>query len=118
LFTGDLSWRELGVFLKHMPMESATQTAIRDSFTEDELDALADTRGDEHGSWSKTDLLLASISDAIAHLTYVQVSRAGVKAEPPEPMRRPGVRSNKVRQDPAAMAYLKARARQPLVAPE
>lgn len=104
LFTGGLSWRELRVFIAGLPMESATQTARRDA-------APAVAEVDEEaplGSWSKVELLLASVIDLLQNLIYVQVSRAGVQSPPPVPVRRPGVEriSQSRKASPAQVAYL------------
>jgi hypothetical protein len=37
LWTGDLSWRRLGVLVKHLPAESATKTALRNAAPVEEL---------------------------------------------------------------------------------
>jgi hypothetical protein len=51
-------------------------------------------------------MLLASVYDAIQYLTHVQLMRAQVKAKPPEPLARPGVKSNVKPINPEAVAYL------------
>lgn len=108
LFTGELSWRELGVYVEHLPLESATQTARLAAMSDADYAAAA-RESYTHGAWSHTDLLVAGVYDAIERLIFVQLRRAGVEsAKAPEPIRRPGVRdkSNVRALSPAAVAYL------------
>lgn len=103
LFTGEMTWRELGVYLARLPMESGLQTELREAVGESistQIDPDA-----PHGSWSKVELLLAAMSDQLASLIYVQIARGGGKPEQPVPLRRPGVVLKK-KADPAAVAYL------------
>lgn len=89
-------------------MESATQTKMRDDLGEARLAEVIRIDGDRpHGAWSKQELLLATLIDSIAQLTYVQIAKAGVKdVKPPEPVRRPGVAVKPKGPSPAALAYL------------
>lgn len=94
-------------YLDHLPPESAFQTELRDTLTDDELAALAD-KSDKHGVWSKTDMLLAAVFDSVNVLTHVQITKAGVKQDPPDPLSRPGVASKqKQAVSPQAQAYLR-----------
>lgn len=61
-----------------------------------------------HGPWSRTDMLLAAVLDAVGVLTHVQVSRAGVQSDPPAPLPRPGVVSQVKQTNPQALAFLQA----------
>jgi hypothetical protein len=76
--------------LDQLPPESSYRTAQRNRFTDDELAAMTDT-SQVHGPWSHEASLLAALIDAIQLLTHVQISKAGVKQDPPLPVRRPGV---------------------------
>lgn len=104
LFTGDMTWRELGVYLARLPMESSLMTKLRDDAADDAMPAQIDPDA-PHGSWSKVELLLAAVSDQLASLIYVQIARGGGKPDQPVPVRRPGVVLKK-KTDPAAVAYL------------
>jgi hypothetical protein len=91
-----LSYRRLWVLVKHLPMESATQTALRDADLAelDELVAPEPEPDDRFGPWSHADYLLAELIDAVREGVYV-ASLAGQldpKPKPPEPTLRPGVR--------------------------
>lgn len=104
---GTLTHRRVGVLVRYLPSESATQTEVRDSLTEDELDAIA--APESHGAWSHGELLLAAISDALNVLVWQNGRLHGKsKAKAPEPIRRPGVRST--RREPqiseAGVSYL------------
>jgi hypothetical protein len=106
LFTGDLTYLELSDYLDHLPPESAFQTELRDTLTDEELAALAD-KSDKHGVWSKESMLLAAVFDSINFLTHVQITKAGVDQDPPEPLSRPGVVSKQKQAiSPQAQAYL------------
>lgn len=106
LFTGELSWRELGAYLEHLPLESATQTTRLSRLTDEDFSEAA-AREHRHGPWSHADLLLATAVDAIERLIFVQLRRAGGTPDVPKPIPRPGVQSDKVRPiNPAAAAYL------------
>lgn len=58
------------------------------------------------GPWSHSDLLLAAVYDAIQNLTNVQIAKAGVRVDAPEPMRRPGFQGRRRKVNPAQAAYL------------
>jgi hypothetical protein len=102
---GRLTYRRLGVLLAHLPLEAATQTLRLAELSDEDYAELA-SPGHRHGPWSHTDLLLAAVADAIERLTFVQLSRAGTKPKQPQPIPRPGVRSNVRPINPAARAYL------------
>lgn len=103
LFNGEMTWRELGVYLAWLPMESGLMTVLRDA-AGDAIPAQVDPDS-PHGPWSKVELLLAAMSDQLASLIYVQIARGGGKPDQPVPVRRPGVAAKK-KADPAAVAYL------------
>lgn len=52
---------------------------------------LAKLVNEKHGVWSKDHMLMATLIDSVQMLTYFMLSRWGVKQEPPEPLKRPGV---------------------------
>lgn len=83
LYRGDMSWRELRVFLRYLPPDSATAAAVRGLTAEEE-------------HWTMERQLMASMVDSqnfLAALTlYVNADpkRRG-KFKPPDPIDRPGV---------------------------
>lgn len=90
-----------------MPSESAFKTAIRDSLSPEQFDQLAAAPRSGHGPWSHTELLLASVKDALERLIYVQYRKAGNEKYPwPEPLERPGVRPKVVGINEAGRTYL------------
>ena len=81
-----------------LPTDSATKTAIRDSLTDDELANLASKDPVGHGRWSRGDLRIAAVEDAVERQTHVMVWLAGDrkgKPQTPPPVRRPGVGARK-----------------------
>lgn len=87
-----MSFAEFKSFIKHLPAESAYQTAIRDLYTDAELAAMSSSG---HGPWSKNEMLIAALIDSLNVLIHVQISKAGVEQEAPEPLPRPGVVSKR-----------------------
>lgn len=107
LFTGKLTYLELGALILHLPPESAYRTELRDRYTDEQLAEMAEQATDiRHGPWSRMEMIAAAEVDALQQLTHVQVLRAGVKQDPPAPLRRPGVVSTKREVSPQAVAYL------------
>lgn len=106
LRTGALTFLELGALLAKLPPESALHTEQRDRLTDEELADAADSGDVPYGSWSRGDMLLAAVFDALMQLIHVQIRRAGADVEPPEPLRRPGVVARKRPLNPQAIAYL------------
>ena len=104
LFTGELTYLELGALIARLPSESAYRTEIRNKFSDEELAAMPTPA--THGAWSHSDLLLAAIFDALQALAHIQVARAGVHHEPPDPLPRPGIVTRRREVSPQAIAYL------------
>lgn len=83
LYRGAMSWRELRVFLRYLPAESATARAIRGSTPEEE-------------HWTFERQLMASVVDNVSFLNALTLyinsdpKRRG-KFKPPDPIERPGV---------------------------
>ncbi|MGW3491796.1 hypothetical protein [Streptomyces sp. NPDC001054] len=78
-----MSWRELRVFLRYLPLESATARAIGRVSTED-------------AQWTLDRQLLASVVDAVRENTFAAVKLGGDpkktgRLKPPQPIPRPGV---------------------------
>jgi hypothetical protein len=78
-----MSWRELRVFLKYLPTDSATARAVRGSTPEED-------------AWTLQMQLLATIADAVRENTFATVKLGGDpkktgRLKPPKPIPRPGV---------------------------
>jgi hypothetical protein len=87
-----MSYRRLGVLIRHLPADSATRTAMRDALTPEQYADLAARPAAGHGPWSRTDMLLAAVLDAVRVGNFHFAAAHGAKgARPPEPIRRPGV---------------------------
>ncbi|MFG3660235.1 hypothetical protein [Streptomyces sp. NPDC047706] len=87
LWRGTLSWRELRVFLSHLPHDSATARAVRGSTPEEE-------------AWTLDRQLLATIADAVRENTFATIKLGGDpkktgRLKPPRPIPRPGVEQPK-----------------------
>lgn len=87
LYRGELSWRELRVFLRYLPTDSATARAVRGSTAEED-------------AWTLDRQLLATIADAVRENTFAVVKLQGDpkktgRLKPPDPIPRPGVESKK-----------------------
>ncbi|MFE0219484.1 hypothetical protein ACFW0U_01165 [Streptomyces albidoflavus] len=89
-----MTWRRLRVLIQHLPPESHTMTALRNSLTAEELAEQSEGGEPEKGRWSQADQLLALIADRVARLEYVTVlantGKGSKKPTAPEPIRRPG----------------------------
>lgn len=109
---GRMSWRRLRVLIQHLPPESATWTALRNSFSEDELAEQAERGEPEKAAWSQMEQLTAALVDAVRRVEYVLVlansDSKSRKPDPPEPIRRPGAkpRRPKPKIDPVGADFL------------
>jgi hypothetical protein len=85
----------------HLPPESATTTAIRNSIPEDEL---AQRRRDpKQAQWSSVESLLATLIDEIRISNWLYVSaHSKSKIKPPTPIARPGLSSGRRRRQMTA----------------
>lgn len=70
--TRGLSWRRLGVLIRHLPRDSATRNETLGEFQD----------------WSRADHLTASVIDALLMLSWVTAGNK--KARKPDPVTRPG----------------------------
>ncbi|MFE9432311.1 hypothetical protein [Streptomyces sp. NPDC006640] len=97
-----MSWRRLRVLIQHLPSESATWTALRNSLSAEELAEQSEKGEPEKGRWSQSDHLLAVIADRVARLEYVLISvnteQKSKRPKAPEPIRRPGAKSVQAKQ--------------------
>jgi len=104
VLTGRRTWRWLRVFIQHLPPESHTMTALRNSLTDEELAEHAEKGEPEKGRWSQTEQLIAVVADRVAELTYAfslanTDSKSARKPKAPDPIRRPGAKVRKPKQD-------------------
>jgi hypothetical protein len=97
-----MSWRRLRVLIEHLPPESATWTALRNGMSDEELAHQAEKGEPEKGRWSQLEQLLAVVADRVADLAYLYASAnttpKGTKPTQPTPIRRPGARPVKPKQ--------------------
>lgn len=101
LWRGDLSYRRLWVLLDHLPMDSWTQTALRDAAIEGMPAREQDP--DKFGPWALLNYQVARLTDAVARVEYVTAAGKFDKVKLPEPTPRPGVKRQPVAQvDPKA----------------
>ena len=102
-----MSWRRLAVVLRHLPTESEFKSELRDSLDID-WDNLPEPDDNQHGAWSRGDMLLARVSDLLAHLLWMN-SESAKNTPPPDPTSRPGVKPRRrvTPINPAAEAYLR-----------
>lgn len=83
LYRGEMSWRELRVFLEHLPDDSATRRAM-------------DKRSADEQVWTLDRHLAAMAVDAIREVAFATIVMNGdpqkVRSlDPPDPIPRPGV---------------------------
>lgn len=94
-----MSWRTLRVLVEHLPPESATMTALRNSLTDEQIAEQADKGEPEKAPWSQLEQLVAGLSDAVRRLEYVTIlansDSKSKKPDPPEPIPRPGAKPRK-----------------------
>lgn len=82
---------------------------MRDALTPEQYAALAAAPPQGHGPWTRGEMLLASVVDAVRVGNWQFATANGAKSStPPEPVRRPGVeRAGNVRAiSPEGRAYL------------
>lgn len=91
---GGISLRKVDVLVRHLPPESATVTAIRNTITPEIAEQQAQNSNPEQGPWSFMEMLLASLIDEIRNYKWMYLSAHSERdpGPPPEPMPRPGVK--------------------------
>jgi hypothetical protein len=103
LHRGQLSWRRLRVLIEGLPPESRTLTAMRNALTDEEFAQHAEKGEPEKGRWSQQEQLLAAVYDRLGTVQHVLISAntdsKSKRPKPPEPMRRPGSRAVKPKQE-------------------
>ena len=94
-----MSWRRLRIIVQHLPPESATMTALRNSLSDEELTEQAENGAPERGRWSQLEQLVASLLDAVRRLEYITIcantEKKSQRPELPEPTARPGAKARK-----------------------
>lgn len=79
------------MLIEHLPQESATKTALRNSIPDDVMaQASADYRPDK-AAWSRLETQMAELKDEVIRSRYAAIAIAG--GTPPEfvPTSRPGI---------------------------
>jgi hypothetical protein len=79
------------VLIEHLPPESATKTALRNSIPAEEMDRATGESRPDLAPWSGTEILLASVKDEVRLLRMVMVAANGGKPGEFEPTPRPGI---------------------------
>lgn len=87
LYRGEMSWRELRVFLRFLPHDSATHRSVHPESREETF-------------WTPDRHLLATIVDSVRENTFATVKLGGdpkktARLKPPKPIPRPGVKQPK-----------------------
>lgn len=104
LHRGRMSWRRLRVLLTHLPPESHTMTALRNSMSDEELAAASERSDPEKARWSQEEQLLAGVIDAVRLLDHtlkcVNTEKKSKQPEPPEPIKRPLAKKPKKKTQP------------------
>jgi hypothetical protein len=81
----------LRVLIEHLPPESATKTAIRNSIPAEALERSTDEGRPDLAPWSGTETLLASVKDELQLLRLITVAAHGGKPGEFTPTPRPGI---------------------------
>jgi hypothetical protein len=93
--------RRLRVLIQGLPSDSATLTALRNELSDEELEQQAERGEPEKGRWSQTELLLASVIDALRRVEFVLIcantDSKSKRPSPPEPIARPGAKPRKTK---------------------
>jgi len=93
---GRLTWRRLGVIYRHLPPQSATMTALRNSLPPEALAVQGQDADPAASPWSHDQMLAASQLDVLRLILHVLLAANGGKpGQPPAPTVRPGVAGQK-----------------------
>lgn len=82
------------MILKHLPPESAYQTAVREALTPEQVQSMADAPVTGYGPFSREAMILARLVDQVARLEHSLIVLnigKGKPPPPPDPFPRPGV---------------------------
>lgn len=96
------------MLLRHLPMDSWTQTALRDEKFRELVDPDEQKKPEKFGPWRLDNYQLAALTDAVNHLSYLTglIGQLQPKPEPSPPTPRPGLNRPVRRQSEAAVLYL------------
>lgn len=95
---GFLTWRKLGVLIRHLPPQSATMTALRNTMPAELLARQSTDADPGRAPWSHDQMLSAAQLDTLRLILHVLIAANGGKpGDPPPPTRRPGVAGQKKR---------------------
>jgi hypothetical protein len=87
-----LTWRKLLVLVRHLPPESAVNTAIRNTMPESVMARAGAKNDPAKSSWSSMESLMALLIDELRQQTWVYVqSKSDKRIARPAPIRRPGI---------------------------
>jgi hypothetical protein len=87
-----LTWRKLLVLVRHLPPESAVNTAIRNTMPESVMARAGAKHDPTKSSWSALESLVALLIDEVRQQTWTYVqSKSEKRVARPTPIRRPGV---------------------------
>lgn len=93
------------MFIEHLPEQSHTMTALRNSLPDEELARQAEQGEPEKGRWSKSEQLQAMAIDLLRAQLYAfhrANSKKGARlGPPPEPLRRPGAKPTRTKTKPS-----------------
>jgi len=93
-----IGWRKLLILIDNLPPESAVNTAIRNDMPEWYLAERAAGADPSKSAWSITETLLAVLIDEVRMSNWLYASAHSDKTIPrPEPVRRPGTGSRRLR---------------------
>ncbi|MEU1254785.1 hypothetical protein ABZ445_16045 [Streptomyces chartreusis] len=79
------------MLVEHLPPESATKTAIRNSITAEELERTTDEWRPDLAPWSGAETLLATLKDEVVRLRHTLIAVNGGKPGEFIPTPRPGI---------------------------
>ena len=97
-----MSWRRFSVILRHLPVDSAYFTAVRNAVDPEEM--TPPTPG-VFGPWSQGDMLLARIGDYLHDWLWMNADPQS-RGSRPKPYPRPGTESNVHAISDEALAFL------------
>ncbi|MFD4234306.1 hypothetical protein [Streptomyces sp. NPDC058542] len=86
-----MSLRTMRIWIEHLPQESATKTALRNSIPDDVMAQASDDYRPDKAQWSRLETLVVELKDQVILSRNFAIAAAG--GTPPEfsPTPRPGV---------------------------
>lgn len=91
MYRGTVSLRTMRIWIEHLPQESATKTAMRNSIPDDVMAQASDNYRPDKGQWSRLETLVAELKDEVIRGRNATIAVAG--GTPPDfaPTPRPGI---------------------------